>query len=118
MRSAINTSFLTTLVSILSLQVPAYSCSLFYPTVQVGQSFRVRVMDRGQPVHGLPVALDPQFAYKHYKGVTQSQMPKDLRILQKYPLVLSLSMPSVMVASQMELLWRSRLRARLTRLFH
>ena len=64
------------MASILFLQVPAYSCSLFYPTVQVGRNFRVRVMDRGQPVQGLPVALDPQFAYEHYEGghtVTDAQ---------------------------------------------
>jgi hypothetical protein len=35
----------------------AHACSIFYPTVQVGRGFRVRVMDRGHPVPSLRLVL-------------------------------------------------------------
>jgi len=36
----------------------AHACSIFYPTVQVGTGFRVRVMDRGRPIHSLKLVLN------------------------------------------------------------
>jgi len=35
------------------------ACSVFYPTVEVGKAFRVKVADRGRPVKGLRLVLSP-----------------------------------------------------------
>jgi hypothetical protein len=36
----------------------SHACSVFYPSVQVGKAFRVRVTDRGRPVPALRLVLD------------------------------------------------------------
>lgn len=42
------------------LPVISSACSLFYPTVEVGRTFRVKVTDRGRPIKGLRLVLGPQ----------------------------------------------------------
>lgn len=37
----------------------ASACSVFYPTVEVGKAFRVKVTDRGRPIKGLRLVLKP-----------------------------------------------------------
>jgi Carboxypeptidase regulatory-like domain len=53
-------SFAISLVFLVALFSPlvAHACSIFYPTVQVGTEFRVRVMDRGRPIRSLKLVLD------------------------------------------------------------
>jgi len=53
-------SFSISLVVFIALFSPlvARACSIFYPTVQVGTGFRVRVMNRGRPVHSLKLVLN------------------------------------------------------------
>jgi len=35
------------------------ACSVFYPTVEVGKAFRVKVTDHGRPINGLRLVLGP-----------------------------------------------------------
>ena len=53
-------SFGVGLVAFVALFSPliARACSIFYPTVEVGTRFRVKVMDRGRPVHSLRLVLN------------------------------------------------------------
>ena len=53
-------SFTLSLIVLAALFSPLVgrACSIFYPTVHVGTGFRVRVMDRGRPVHSLKLVLN------------------------------------------------------------
>jgi hypothetical protein len=48
---------LVVLVALLSPLI-ARACTIIYPAVHVGTGFRVRVMDRGRPVHSLKLVLN------------------------------------------------------------
>jgi hypothetical protein len=60
MQNKCKVSFGVSLVVLVALFSPliAHACSIFFPTVHVGTGFRVRVMDRGRPIHSLKLVLN------------------------------------------------------------
>jgi hypothetical protein len=60
MRNTRNISFAVGFLVLVALSSPliASACTIIYPTATAGTGFRVRVMDRGRPVHSLKLVLN------------------------------------------------------------
>jgi hypothetical protein len=61
--------FLKVLSSVLVVASGCAGCTIFYPTVQAGPKFRVRVEDRGRPIKGLRLKIADREAVTQADGV-------------------------------------------------